>query len=74
LERSFFIGKVKETKTEERKIRRPFGTKEMNETFPPEDCRNNTISQERKHPLSPLVLLSFALARGKSNEKRKTNS
>jgi len=74
LERSFFIGKVKKTKTEERKIRRPFGTKEMNETFPPEDCSNNTISQEKKHLLSPLVLLSFALAREKSNGKRKTNS
>jgi hypothetical protein len=35
LEQSFFIGKVKEIKTDERKSRRAFGTKECIRPFPP---------------------------------------
>jgi hypothetical protein len=68
LEQMFFAGKMKETKTEERKMRRSFGTKETSGTFVPEACSNNTVSQEKKHPLSPPVSFFFALARGKSNE------
>ena len=74
LEQRFFIGKIKETKTEERKTRRLFGTKETSGPFPPEACSNNTVSQEKKHMLLPLVSFSFALARGKSNEKRESGS
>ena len=47
LEQRFFVGKMKETKTEKRKTRRPFGTKETSRTFPPEACSNNTVSQEK---------------------------
>jgi hypothetical protein len=39
---------MKETKTEEKKMRRPFGTKETSGTFPPEACSNNMVSQEKK--------------------------
>jgi hypothetical protein len=42
-----------------------FGTKEASYPFPPEHCSHNTISQERKPPLLPLVFSSVAYARGK---------
>ena len=63
LEHGFFIGKVKEIKTEERKMVIAFGTKERSESFPLEYCSNNMISREQKHPLLPLVFRSFAEAR-----------
>jgi len=62
LEQMFFLGKMKETKTEERKTRRPFGTKKTSGPFPPEACSNNTVSHEKKHMLLPLISFSFALA------------
>jgi len=47
LEHGFFIGKVKEIKTEERKMVIAFGTKERSESFPLEYCSNNMISREK---------------------------
>jgi len=44
----FFVGKMKKTKTEERKTRRSFGMKEMSGPFPLEACSNNMVSLEKK--------------------------
>ena len=38
LDHRIFVGKVEETKTEERKMRGTFGTKENSNSFPPEYC------------------------------------
>jgi len=64
LEQRIFVGKSKETKTQERKDGTAFGTQESNLSFPMEHCSFYAVSRESKTPLQSLVSDSFAEARG----------
>jgi hypothetical protein len=49
----------------EKKLQTKQAQRKRSYPFPPEHCSHNTISQERKPPLLPLVFSSVAYARGK---------
>ena len=64
LNQRIFLGKVEETKTEKRKMRGTFGTKENSNSFPPEYCTILKLSHEKKHLSRPLVFSSCVEVQG----------
>ena len=63
LDQRIFVGKAEE-KTEERKMRGTFGTKENSNSFPPEYCTILKLSHEKKHLSRPLVFSSCVEVQG----------